>query len=199
MAVCRIGVLALQGSVAEHVHATEEAAGGLGMECEIALVRTSAGLDGLDGLIIPGGESTTLAKLCAREGMLAGMRDVRCLFGTCAGAIMLARRLSGAEEGQETLGVMDISIDRNAYGRQAESFEETLDTELGTVNAVFIRAPRLLDAGSGVQVLAVRNGESVACEQSSGGRYWLATCFHPELTTPVFHERFLGMAASEPG
>lgn len=188
----RVGVLALQGGVEEHIRAMRQAAQGLGVSCEVSEVRTRGQLSGLSGLIIPGGESTTLAKLCGREGMLGAMRRVPCIFGTCAGAIMLAKKIHGAEEGQKPLGLMDIEVDRNAYGRQADSFEETLHTELGPLNAVFIRAPRVVAAGSRVRALAMLNGEPVACEQSFRGRYCLAACFHPELTTALFHERFLG-------
>jgi len=189
--VMRAGVLALQGDVSEHMKATREAAKSLKMRCEIVEVRTARDLEGLDALIIPGGESTTIYKLCEREGMLEKMRNIRNIFGTCAGAIMLAKRVSGAEDGQKTLGLMDIEVDRNAYGSQANSFETPLDTELGTLNAIFIRAPRILRVGDGVVALARRNGEIVACEQHSGKNLYLAACFHPELSTTLFHERFL--------
>ncbi len=188
----KIGILALQGGVSEHISATRSAAQKLGVGCEIVQVRTRAGLDALGGLIIPGGESTTIAKLCAREGMLEAMARVPAIFGTCAGAIMLAKKIRGAGKCHGTLGLLNVEIGRNAYGTQAESFEETMRTELGTINAVFIRAPRIRSAGKGVAVLAERRGEPVACEQGlPGGRYLLATCFHPELTTAAFHERFL--------
>jgi 5'-phosphate synthase pdxT subunit len=187
----KIGVLALQGGVSEHVRATEAAAKKLGMRCTIAEIRTNGQLGGLDGLIIPGGESTTLLKLCRRAGMLGAMRRVPAMFGTCAGAILLAKKLRGAENGQRPLGLMDLEMGRNAYGRQSESFEETLTTEVGALNAIFIRAPRVLGAGSRVRVLAALDGEPVACEQASGRRYYLAACFHPELATTLFHERFL--------
>jgi len=186
-----IGVLAFQGSVIEHASALRGAAGLLGVDCRIVEVRTKSGLKKLDGLIIPGGESTTMCKLCEREGMLEAMRDMPALFGTCAGAIMLAKKIHNEEAGQKTLALMDIEIDRNAYGTQAESFEERLDTELGTLNAIFIRAPRIKSVGEGVRVLAKRGGEAVACEQRIGKRYCLATCFHPELSGPVFHEHFI--------
>lgn len=190
----RIGVLAFHGDVAEHVAATRAAAERLGLPCEVIEVRTKEGLEGLDGLIIPGGESTNFYKLLIREGMVEGMKKVRRVFGTCAGAIMLAKRIHGQEEGQITLGLMDIEVDRNAYGRQAESFEEDILTSLGKIHAVFIRAPRIRSAGSAVKPLAEREGELVACEQEYGGSYYLAACFHPELSTTKFHERFLERA-----
>jgi len=193
-----VGVLGFQGSVTEHIAATKEAARKLGITCRVSEVRTAAGLAGLDGLIIPGGESTTMYKLCEREGMLEAMRKARGIFGTCAGAIMLAEKIHNEEEDQKTLGLMDIEVDRNAYGRQAESFEERLAVRLGPqgtepvmINAIFIRAPRIRSVGAGIKVLAERKGEAVACEQRIGKRYYLAACFHPELSTTLFHEHFL--------
>lgn len=187
----KIGVLAFHGDVAEHARATQAAAERIGTACDIIGARTAGDLEGLSGLIIPGGESTNLYKLCVREGMLGLMREVPAIFGTCAGAIMLAKRVRHAEEGQGTLGLMDIEADRNAYGRQADSFEEDIDTALGRVHAVFIRAPRIRSFGKGVRVLASRGGEAVACEQRTARNYLLAACFHPELSTTAFHERFL--------
>ncbi|MEW6036576.1 MAG: pyridoxal 5'-phosphate synthase glutaminase subunit PdxT [Candidatus Micrarchaeota archaeon] len=187
----KVGVLAFQGDVIEHIGATEAAAAKLKLQCSVCGVRTAKGLEGLDALIIPGGESTTMYKLCAREGMLDKMRGIRALFGTCAGAIMLARIIHNEEKGQGTLGLMDIVVDRNAYGCQAESFEEDIGTALGKVHAVFIRAPRIRSVGEGVEVLASRGREILACEQKSGDKYYMAACFHPELTTSVFHERLL--------
>lgn len=186
-----VGILSFQGSVIEHASALKAAAAKLGIDCLLAEVRTAADLRGLDGLIIPGGESTTMYKLCEREGMLEGMSKVPALFGTCAGAIMLAKKIHNEEAGQRTLGLMDIEIDRNAYGTQAESFEEKLDTELGTLDAIFIRAPRIKSAGPIVRTLAKRGREIVACEQREGERYYLATCFHPEMSTTLFHEHFI--------
>jgi 5'-phosphate synthase pdxT subunit len=104
---------------------------------------------------------------------------------------MLAKRVRNEEAGQLTLGLMDIEADRNAYGRQAESFEEKLETRLGTLDAIFIRAPRIKETGKEVSVLASRDGEIVACEQRAARHYYLATCFHPELSTTLFHEHFL--------
>lgn len=191
----RVGVLALQGGVAEHLSATRAAAKNLSLTCDVVEVRTKTDLTGLHGLIIPGGESTTLQKLCEREGMFDDMRKVPALFGTCAGAIMLAKKISNKEADQRTLGLMDIEIDRNGYGRQLESFEKTLQTELGEVRAVFIRAPRIASVGAGVYVLARHGGanncEAIACEQQIGKHYLMATCFHPELACTIFHERFL--------
>jgi len=155
------------------------------------MVRRRADIAGLDGLIIPGGESTTIYKLCVREGMIGDLRQVKSIFGTCAGAIMLARDLAGAAEDQATLGLMDITADRNAYGRQSESFQTKIDTEIGTLEAAFIRAPKLTRTGPGVKVLARFKGEVIACEEVRDTGYYLALTFHPELTTTLLHEHFL--------
>jgi 5'-phosphate synthase pdxT subunit len=191
----KVGILAFQGDVSEHIKASSQAARNLNLDCGIVEVRTKESLIGLDGLIIPGGESTTLYKLCEREGMLARMGDVKNIFGTCAGAIMLAKSIHKEEAGQKTLALMDIEMDRNGYGRQMDSFEEDLETKLGRIHAVFIRAPRIISVGGNVSVLAKKGREIVACEQRDEN-YFLATCFHPELTTTIFHERFLKSISS---
>lgn len=200
MGTLKVGVLAFHGDVIEHIEATQKAADKLKLKVEIIQVRTKKDLHGLHALIIPGGESTTLQKLCEREGMFADMKKIRNIFGTCAGAIMLAKKIHNTEKGQKTLGLMDIEIDRNAYGRQTESFEERIKTRFGDINAVFIRAPRIVKIGRGVSILAVRprspqaeNEEILACEQTRNGRHYIAACFHPELTTTLFHEYFLQM------
>ncbi len=187
----RIGILAFHGDVREHVAATENAAKHLRLKVATSEVRTREDLASLDALIIPGGESPTLQKLCQREGMWAEMKKVRNIFGTCAGAIMLAKHIENKSDGQETLELMDITIARNAYGRQTDSFEETIATELGPIEAVFIRAPKIQTAGKSVRVLAKRNSEIIACEQKSESHFYLAATFHPELTTAKFHEYFL--------
>lgn len=186
-----IGILSFQGDVSEHIRATEEAGKRLKKNISVVTVRTKEDLENLDALIIPGGESTTLFKLCEREGMLPGMKKIPNIFGTCAGAIFLAERVSGKAEAQSGLEVMDITADRNAYGTQNDSFETRLDTKLGNIHAVFIRAPRIKEAGKTVSVLARNGTEIVACEEKGPGWYYLATAFHPELTTTLFHEHFL--------
>jgi 5'-phosphate synthase pdxT subunit len=190
----KIGVLALQGGVAEHMKASESAAQNLKIRCEIIEVRTKKDLHGLDGLIIPGGESTVHSKLLEREDMLAEMRKVRKIFGTCAGMIMLAKKVEGKIKGQKTLSLMDIEVSRNAYGTQLDSFEQGLDTGLGRINAVFIRAPRMKGIGRKVKVLAKLGNEPVAVYESApNGRHYLACAFHPELSTSKFHELFLSL------
>ena len=186
-----VGVLAFQGDVREHIEATEKAGKKLNIRLSVIPVRTKEVLRTLDGLIIPGGESTTIQKLCEREGMWDAMKKVKGIFGTCAGAILLADEVDNKASGQKTLGRIDMKIDRNAYGRQTESFEQNIETTLGSVNAVFIRAPKIKTVGKRVSVLAEQRGDVLACEQLSPRHYSLATCFHPEYSSTVFHERFL--------
>lgn len=187
----KIGVLAFHGDVIEHIQALEKAAKILKRKIEIVQVRTKDSLGDLEGLIIPGGESTTLYKLCEREGMIPSMKKIKNIFGTCAGAIMIAKNVANKTEDQKTLELLDVNIDRNAYGRQADSFVEKIETSLGEVNAVFIRAPKISKISTKVKVLAEKKGEILACEQKSKSGYYLAVCFHPELTSTVFHEHFI--------
>ena len=189
----KIGVLAIQGDFAEHVAILRR----LGIET--AEVRLAAHLAGLDGLIIPGGESTTIGKLAVTFGLLDPLRRFAAahpIWGTCAGAILLSR---DAKRDQPLLGVMDITIQRNAFGRQVESFEADLlvsalpDPER-PFHAVFIRAPLIERAGKGVEILArlpdSKAGPIVAARQGN----LLATSFHPELTNDDrFHRYFLSL------
>ncbi len=188
-----VGVLALQGDVAEHLRALAEA-GARG-----TAVRRPDELDAVDGLIIPGGESTTMWKLTVIFDLLDPLRkrlgSGMPVFGSCAGMIMLADRLTDRASGQQTLGGIDISVRRNAFGRQVDSFER--DIPLRGIDgpdfrAVFIRAPWVEDAGSGVEVLGTepRTGRIVAVRQGPA----LATAFHPELTPDRrIHELFVDM------
>lgn len=169
-------MLALQGAFREHARALERAG------AEVVEVRLPAQLDGLDGLVIPGGESTTIAKLAAEYGLDEAIRSFgRPVLGTCAGMILVDRA---------HLGLVDLEVDRNAYGRQVASFEADLrlDGEERPFRGVFIRAPRVRDVGPGVEVLAELDGEPVLLRD---GRV-LVAAFHPELTDdPRIHERFL--------
>ncbi|MCL4261058.1 MAG: pyridoxal 5'-phosphate synthase glutaminase subunit PdxT [Anaerolineales bacterium] len=187
----KIGVLALQGSFAEHLVALKK------ITVDTAEVRLPEHLDGLDGLIIPGGESTTMGKLAVAYNLLDAMKTFgqrRPIWGTCAGAILLSKNVS---RDQPLLGLMDIKVRRNAFGRQVDSFEIDLDIpELKQAtgaqedyHAVFIRAPIIESVGEGVKILAsLPDGRIVAARQ---GRL-LATSFHPELTNDTrFHEYFL--------
>jgi 5'-phosphate synthase pdxT subunit len=172
----RIGVLALQGNVREHAAALRR------LGAEVVEVRLPEELDGLDGLVIPGGESTAIARLMRLYGLEDGVRDFRGpVFGTCAGMILLDRA---------HLGLVDVEVERNAYGRQLASFEADLELagEDEPLRGVFIRAPRVAEWGDDVEVLARHDGVPVLLRD---GRYLVAS-FHPELTDDArVHERFL--------
>lgn len=184
----KIGVLALQGDFAEHIHMLD----GLGVSA--VEVRRADQLHDLDGLIIPGGESTTIGKLAVDFGLLLPLQEYarsKPVWGTCAGAIFLSR---DAKRDQPLLGVMDIRVERNAFGRQVASFEVDLEVPaLGgpPFHAVFIRAPLIESVHGNAQVLArLDDGRIVAAQE---GRL-LATSFHPELTgDDRFHRYFLSM------
>lgn len=174
----RIGVLALQGAVREHVEAIRS------VGAEPVIVRLPADLEGLDALILPGGESTTMRRLIDRYGLREPIRHLaaagRPMLGTCAGMILLARSITDGDE--PVLGVMDIAVQRNAYGRQLDSFETDVQIPaLGAepLHGVFIRAPVVADAGQQVEVLARDDaGRPIAVRQGKV----IATAFHPELT-----------------
>ncbi|MBD2866881.1 pyridoxal 5'-phosphate synthase glutaminase subunit PdxT [Paenibacillus oceani] len=184
----KIGVLALQGAVAEHIKMIE-AAGAEGVP-----VKKTSQLAELDGIIIPGGESTTIGKLMRDYGFIEEVRSFskqgKPIFGTCAGLIVLADEIVGQE--QAHLQLMDMKVQRNAFGRQRESFETEL-TVKGVddkVRAVFIRAPLIREIGDRVDVLSEHNGEIVAARQD----HLLAVSFHPELTDDYrMHQYFIDM------
>jgi 5'-phosphate synthase pdxT subunit len=186
----KIGVLALQGDFQEHCEALKR----IGAECHE--VRLPSDLDGLDGLILPGGESTTFGKLATTYGLLDPLKNLSKstpLWGTCAGLVFMAREV-GHE--QPVLGIMDIVVERNAFGRQVDSFEEDLEIEGLSgepFHGVFIRAPEIMDVGPDVEVMCrLKNGRIVAARQ---GRL-LVTAFHPELTDDDrLHRYFLEMVA----
>ncbi|MGK5631132.1 pyridoxal 5'-phosphate synthase glutaminase subunit PdxT [Streptomyces sp. URMC 123] len=174
-----IGVLALQGDVREHLVALAEA------DALARPVRRPEELAEVDGLVIPGGESTTMSKLAVIFGMLEPLRErVRAgmpVYGTCAGMIMLAEKILDGREDQETVGGIDMIVRRNAFGRQNESFEAAVDIAGvggGPVEGVFIRAPWVESVGARAEVLATHGGHMVAVRQGNA----LATSFHPELT-----------------
>ncbi|MEN8652846.1 pyridoxal 5'-phosphate synthase glutaminase subunit PdxT [Streptomyces sp. 21So2-11] len=174
-----IGVLALQGDVQEHLIALAVA------DATARPVRRPEELAELDGLVIPGGESTTMSKLAALFGMREPLRERIAgglpVYGTCAGLIMLADKILDPRSEQETFGGIDMIVRRNAFGRQNESFEASVDVagiEGGPVEGVFIRAPWVESVGAEVEVLAEHNGHIVAVRQGNA----LATSFHPELT-----------------
>jgi 5'-phosphate synthase pdxT subunit len=173
-----IGVLALQGDVPEHLRALEAAG------ARPAPVRRPEELDRVDGLVIPGGESTTLWRLSVAFDVLEPLRKVVAsglpAFGSCAGMIMLADRLADGVEGQQTYGGIDMTVRRNAFGRQVDSFERDITVAGDTFRAVFIRAPWVEQTGPGVAILGTEQGTGriVAVRQGQ----LLATAFHPELT-----------------
>lgn len=173
-----IGVLALQGDVREHLRAVEEAG------ARAVPVRRLAEIEAVDGLVIPGGESTALWRLAVAFDLLDPVRkllaDGMPAFGSCAGMIMLADRIVDGAEGQQTFGGIDMTVRRNAFGRQVDSFERAvwLDGYGGPFRAVFIRAPWVDGVGPDVSVLASDGGRIVAVRQGA----LLATAFHPELT-----------------
>ena len=171
----RIGVLAIQGDYAAHADALVQAG------AEPVEVRTPADLAGLDGLILPGGESTTMLKFLERHGFFAALDEfarTKPMFGTCAGAILLAREVRNPP--QRSLGLLDAVVERNAYGRQIDSAILTASTKLdgGPMEMVFIRAPRIVETGGGVEVLAERDGSPALMHQGN----ILAATFHPELS-----------------
>ena len=192
-----IGVLALQGDFAEHIAALKR------VGAEAREVRLPGELDGLGGLIIPGGESTTIGKLARDYNLIAPLQAFgaeKPIWGTCAGAIFLSKDATRAKQGQPLLALMDITIQRNAFGRQVDSFEIGLDVpalsevdpENPPFSAVFIRAPLIESADSPeVEILAkLDEGSIVAARQG----HLLATSFHPELNQDDrFHQYFLGM------
>jgi 5'-phosphate synthase pdxT subunit len=187
----KVGVLALQGDFAAHGAALERAG------AQPVFVRERGQFADLDGLVIPGGESTTMLKLLHYDGLLEALMEFgrrKPLFGTCAGAILLASDVSNPP--QESLGLMDLSVERNAYGRQIDSRVAELDpdpdfakrTAPGKMEAVFIRAPIIRRTANGAKVLARYQGDPVLVEQ---GPHLVAT-FHPELTADLrVHELFL--------
>jgi len=190
----KIGVLALQGDFAEHIAMLKR------LKVETSEVRLPEHLNGLDGLIIPGGESTTIGKLANDFGLIEPLREFgqrHAIWGTCAGAIFLSKDIS---RDQPLLGLMDIKVERNAFGRQVDSFETDLDVHelkqaTGTKNpyhAVFIRAPLIESVSGDAKALAsLADGRIVAAQQG----HLLATAFHPELTNDTrFHEYFLSLA-----
>ena len=178
----RIGVLAVQGAFREHAAVLRR------LGAEVVEVRKPEQLDGLDGLVVPGGESTAIGRLIRLYGLEEAIRRFAApVFGTCAGMILLDRN---------HLGLVDLAVDRNAYGRQVASFEADLelDGEDEPLRGVFIRAPRVRDVGPGVEVLAELDGEPVLLRE---GRFLVAS-FHPELTGDSrVHERFLELVEEE--
>lgn len=188
----RIGVLALQGGVTEHINHLKA------LNCETAEVRKPEELDGLDGIILPGGESTTIGKLIKETGILDKLREKIAkgfpVWGTCAGMILLAKNIEN--DSARYIQVMDITVKRNAYGSQADSFlvQKKIDevSREEEIPLVFIRAPYITEVEDNVQVLCMVNKDIVAVKQHN----MLATSFHPELTDNLqFHRYFVNMCS----
>ncbi|HEX5234809.1 MAG TPA: pyridoxal 5'-phosphate synthase glutaminase subunit PdxT [Silvibacterium sp.] len=183
----RIGVLAIQGDFEAHANALRDAG------AEAVLVRTPEQLADVEGLVIPGGESTTFLKFLERDGFLAALQEFvrnRPSFGTCAGCILLSKEV--LHPAQQSLGVLDATVERNAYGRQIDSVIEVADTKLegGPLEMVYIRAPRIVKTGPDVKILAERDGFPVLVEQGK----ILAATFHPELSADRrVHARFIDL------
>ncbi len=187
----KVGVLALQGAFREHAAALKRCG------CEVVEVRKPINIEGIDALVIPGGESTTIGKLLGDYGLIEPILAKACyglpIFGTCAGAIILARDIAGSD--QPHLGLIDIMVQRNAYGRQVDSFE--VDLEIPVLGkepfaAVFIRAPLIKETRPGVEVLAHYKDGIVLARQGNV----LVSTFHPELTSDLrLHRYFLNMVA----
>jgi 5'-phosphate synthase pdxT subunit len=187
----RFGIVSLQGDFAAHAAALQAAG------AEVREVRRCAALNGLSGIVLPGGESTTLLNLMDDEPWFEALRQFHArggaIFGTCAGSILLAREVF---PNQRSLGLLDAAIERNAYGRQVDSFEARLEVPALALEleAVFIRAPRFRAVGPGVEVLAKLGDQAVLVRQ---GRI-LAATFHPELSaSPALHRYFIQLAESD--
>lgn len=179
----RVGVLALQGDFAKHAESLAQAG------AEAVEVRTRAGLEEVEALVMPGGESTTMLKLIAYEDLwepLKAFGQAKPIFGTCAGAILLAKHVISPS--QASLDLMDLDVERNAYGRQLDSHIAQVELEGAPLEAVFIRAPIIRRVGAGAKVWATHRGDPVLVTE---GKHMVAT-FHPELTCdPRVHEIFL--------
>ena len=188
-----VGVLALQGAFNAHAQALRQ------LNVEVREVRLPHDLDGLDGVVLPGGESTTMSQLLLSSGVFdvltQRIADGLPTMGTCAGLILLAKRVLDARPDQVRCSVLAVTVRRNGYGRQIDSFEADIAVKgLETpFTAVFIRAPIVEEVGSDVEILAVHNGAPIAVASQN----ILAATFHPELTSDVrFHELFLNMISS---
>ena len=184
----KVGVLALQGAFRAHIEKLHE----LGVDT--AEVRQPGHLDEVDALVMPGGESTTMSMLLESselfEPLSARIADGMAVFGTCAGLILLSSNIEDGRDDQRSFDRLDISVQRNGYGRQIESFETALETTItdDPVHAVFIRAPRILRVGDGVEVLAESRGDAVLVRSGNA----LGASFHPELATDTrIHQLFL--------
>ena len=199
----KVGVLAVQGAVSEHLDAVRRAADHLKLDVEAVQVRSAKDLEGACGLILPGGESTTISRLLRSGGLQAPLlaragKDLA-VFGTCAGLILLSKSAVSHVYAKDIqlLGLLDTEVDRNAFGRQKDSFEAQLEVKgIGRMPAVFIRAPVVTKADKPTEVLAC-NGRGIVAVRKG---LVLGTAFHPELTQDTrLHELFLGMCEKASG
>jgi len=191
----KIGVLSIQGDVKEHAAALEKASAVKGIDVAVTLVRRVEHLRDLDRLIIPGGESTTISKFLWSQGLSDAIKkhakDGMPIFGTCAGSVLLSSNILGKNP-PRPLGLMDMTVDRNIYGSQKQSFEAELDLPFSAkpYNAVFIRAPGIVEVNADCNALVDLDGTIVMAKQGA----LLAVTFHPELTADTrIHEYFLGL------
>lgn len=187
----KIGVLALQGDFREHIKMLERCG------VDAIEVRLPEDMEGLKGLIIPGGESTTIGKLIKKYNLDSAIKlkhsEGMAIFGTCAGLILMSKEIKGSQ--QFRLGLLNIKVNRNAYGRQLDSFEEDIHVNgVGDIKGVFIRAPKIEDIYNGVEVLSVHKDDSVLVREGK----LLGATFHPELTdNKKLHEFFIKIASEE--
>ncbi|MCS7143164.1 MAG: pyridoxal 5'-phosphate synthase glutaminase subunit PdxT [Aigarchaeota archaeon] len=200
-----IGVTGFQGDVEEHVKASRIAGERIGVDCRVIVVKDRSDLKDVDGLIIPGGESTVMGKLAVYRDVMSEIKERiesgLPVMGTCAGLILLAKRVYDrvvGETRQPLIGTLDITVERNTYGRQRESFESWIEVRRLSIDrfrAVFIRAPAIVEVGGDVEVLATLGTRPVAVLE--GGT--IGTSFHPELTSDTkFHELLLNIAKGRP-
>ena len=200
MTDCNVGILALQGDVTENFMATMAALHDAGMDATVSQVKTPDQISKLDGLIIPGGESTMMGQLSMVNGAMNALKEIinggTPVFGICAGMILLSKnskdRVMGSTE-QPLLDMLDVEIERNSFGRQKDSFQAEISLDpigISSFQGVFIRAPAILTSGSNVEVLSKFNEKIIAVKQGN----ILATSFHPELTQDIsLHKHFVEM------
>lgn len=200
MTECNVGILALQGDVTENFMATMAALHDAGIDATVSQVKTPDQISKLDGLIIPGGESTMMGQLSMVNGAMNALKELidggRPVFGICAGMILLSKnskdRVMGSTE-QPLLDMLDVEIERNSFGRQKDSFQAEISLDpigISSFQGVFIRAPAILTSGSDVTVLSKFNEKIIAVKQGN----ILATSFHPELTQDIsLHKHFVEM------
>ncbi len=192
----KIGVIAIQGAVSEHIGALKRALKERGVDAEVVAIKHKGIVPECSGIVIPGGESTTLCRLLAREGISEEIKDAAArgvpILGTCAGMIVISREGDEqvAKTNQELLRIMDTKVNRNAFGRQRDSFEAELEIDIldSPFTGIFIRAPGIVSCGSKVRVLSIIDDMIIAAEQGNV----LALAFHPELTDDLrIHKYFL--------